>query len=109
MVVTSRPCNSAVWTTSFKLAPKKLDIPYLPDRMAQLTQAHDGHPPCHYCGNCTEGCDVGAFFSSPYFLLPLAQATGNLELRTNAIAREVLVDEDGRGKRRCLCRARVTP
>ncbi len=77
---------------------QKLDIPYLPDRMAQLTQAHNGHPPCHYCGNCTEGCDVGAFFSSPYFLLPLAQATGNLDLRTNAIAREILVDEDGRAK-----------
>jgi choline dehydrogenase-like flavoprotein len=56
------------------------------------------HPPCHYCGNCTEGCDVGAFFSSPYFLLPLAHATGNLELRTNAIARHVLVDVEGRAK-----------
>lgn len=77
---------------------KKLAIPYLPDRIAQLTEAHNGHPPCHYCGNCTEGCDVGAFFSSPYFLLPLARATGNLELRTNAIAREVLVDDNGRAK-----------
>jgi choline dehydrogenase-like flavoprotein len=77
---------------------KKTGIPYLPDRIAQLTQAHNGHPPCHYCGNCTEGCDVGAFFSSPYFLLPAAQATGNLDLRTNAIAREVLVDADGRAK-----------
>ena len=76
----------------------KSGIPYLPDRMAQLTEAHGGHPACHYCGNCTEGCDVGAFFSSPYFLLPLAQATGNLELRTNAIAREVLVDTEGRAK-----------
>lgn len=77
---------------------KKTGIPYLPDRMAQLTQAHNGHPSCHFCGNCTEGCDVGAFFSSPYFLLPLARATGNLELRTNAVAREILVDADGHAK-----------
>ena len=77
---------------------KKSGIPYLPDRIAQLTQPHNGHPQCHYCGNCTEGCDVGAFFSSPYFLLPLAHATGNLDLRTHAIAREVLVDEEGRAK-----------
>jgi choline dehydrogenase-like flavoprotein len=77
---------------------RKLGIPYLPDRIAQLTQAHNGHPPCHYCGNCTEGCDVGAFFSSPYFLLPLAHATGNLDLRTNAIARQILVDTEGRAK-----------
>ena len=76
----------------------KAGIPYLPDRIAQLTQAHAGHPPCHYCGNCTEGCDIGAFFSSPYFFLPLAHATGNLELRTNAVAREVLVDSEGRAK-----------
>ena len=77
---------------------KKSGVPYLPDRIAQLTQEHAGHPPCHYCGNCTEGCDVGAFFSSPYFFLPLAQATGNLELRTNAVAREILVDAEGRAK-----------
>jgi choline dehydrogenase-like flavoprotein len=77
---------------------KKSGIPYLPDRIAQLTQPHQGHPACHYCGDCTEGCDIGAFFSSPYFLLPAAHATGNLELRTNAIAREILVDENGQAK-----------
>lgn len=76
----------------------KLGIPYLPDRMAQLTDFHQGHPPCHFCGGCTEGCDVGAFFSSPYYLLPAAHATGNLDLRTNAIAREILVDPDGRAR-----------
>lgn len=73
-------------------------VPYLPDRIAQLTQSLDGHPACHYCGNCTNGCDVGAFFSSPYFLLPQARASGHLELRTNAIAREILVDEQGHAK-----------
>ena len=74
----------------------KSGVPYLPDRIAQLTEPLGEHPACHYCGNCTEGCDVGAFFSSPYFLLPNAQATGNLELRTNAIAREVLMNAEGR-------------
>ena len=77
---------------------KKSGIPYLPDRIAQLTEAHAGQPACHYCGNCTEGCDVGAFFSTPFFFLPAARATGNLELRTNALAREILVDETGRAK-----------
>ena len=77
---------------------KKSGVPYLPDRIAQLTVPHAGHPSCHYCGNCTEGCDVGAFFSSPYFFLPQAHATGNLELRTNALAREVLVDADGKAR-----------
>ncbi len=76
----------------------KVGIPYLPDRTAQLTQPLGDHPACHYCGNCTSGCDVGAFFSTPYFLLPDARKTGNLELRTNALAREVLVDENGMAK-----------
>jgi choline dehydrogenase-like flavoprotein len=79
-------------------AAAKANIPYLPDRYAQLTVPHEGHPACHYCGNCTDGCDVGAFFSSPYFMLPKAYATGNLEMRTNALAREILVDSDGKAK-----------
>ena len=96
--VSAANTNFVASTTSSRRAPAKLGIPYLPDRIAQLTLPSQGHPPCHYCGNCTDGCDVGAFFSSPYFLLPLAHATGNLELRTNAIAREVLVDAEGRAK-----------
>ena len=73
----------------------KVGVPYLPDRCAQLTQPHEGHPACHFCGECTTGCDVGAFFSTPYFLLPKAEATNNLELRTDALAKNVLVDENG--------------
>jgi choline dehydrogenase-like flavoprotein len=75
---------------------QKLAVPYLPDRLAQLTVAHQDHPACHYCGNCTEGCDTGSFFSTPWFFLPLAEKTGKLELRTNAVAKNVLVDKDGR-------------
>src|SRR5436309_7815708 len=73
-------------------------LPYLPERLAQLTVAHEGHPPCHYCGNCTEGCDTGSFFSTPWFFLPLAEKTGKLELRTNAVVRAVLADDEGRAR-----------
>ncbi len=76
----------------------KVGVPYLPDRIAQLTVAHAGHPACHYCGNCTEGCDTGSFFSSPWFFLPLAEETGKLELRTDALAKNILVDENGQAK-----------
>jgi choline dehydrogenase-like flavoprotein len=75
---------------------EKTGVPYVPDRIAQLTVAHEGHPACHFCGNCTNGCDVGAFFSTPWFFLPRAEATRNLELRTNALAKNILVNEDGR-------------
>lgn len=76
----------------------KLAVPYLPDRLAQLTVPHAGHPPCHYCGNCTEGCETGSFFSTPFFLLPRAEASGRLELRTDAVASRVLADERGHAR-----------
>jgi choline dehydrogenase-like flavoprotein len=77
---------------------QKVGVPYLPDRIAQLTVPHAGRPACHYCGNCTEGCETGSFFSTPFFFLPPAEKSGNLELRTNALARCILVDSDGRAR-----------
>ncbi|MGI8785150.1 MAG: GMC oxidoreductase [Acidobacteriota bacterium] len=77
-------------------AAEKMAIPYLPDRIAQLTVAHNGHPACHFCASCSSGCEIGAFFSPPWFTLADAQKTGNLELRTNAIASHVTVNRDGR-------------
>ncbi|MFL6277812.1 MAG: GMC oxidoreductase [Blastocatellia bacterium] len=74
---------------------EQVGVPYLPDRHAQLTVNHNGHPKCHYCGNCTEGCDTGSFFSTPWFLLPAAEKTGHLELRTDAVAKNILVNDRG--------------
>ena len=45
---------------------QKVGVPYLPDRIAQLTRDHEGSPACHFCGACTTGCDTGSFFSTPY-------------------------------------------
>lgn len=81
-----------------KKGADKVGVPYLPDRIAQLTQAHNGHPACHYCANCTEGCDTGSFFSSPWFFLPGAEKSGNLEIRPNALAKSVLVDDNGNAR-----------
>ncbi len=76
-------------------AGEKIGVPYLPDRCAQLTVAHNGRPACHYCGNCSRGCDVGSFFSPTWFTIPEAEATGKLTLLTDALVRSVLVDQDG--------------
>lgn len=77
---------------------EKIGVPYLPDRCAQLTVAHNGHPACHYCGNCTRGCDVGSFFSPTWFTIPQAEATKKLTLLTNALVRNVIVDDAGMAK-----------
>ncbi len=92
------PFKSRCMDYILKSACDSMHIPYLPDRIAQLTVPHNGHPGCHYCGFCTSGCDVGAFFSPTWFFLPDGQKTGNLELRTNAHVRAVLVNEDGHAK-----------
>jgi choline dehydrogenase-like flavoprotein len=76
-------------------AGEKIGVPYLPDRCAQLTVAYNGRPACHYCGNCSRGCDVGSFFSPTWFTIPEAEATGKLTLLTDALVRSVLVDQDG--------------
>src|SRR5215216_3938588 len=47
---------------------------------------------CHYCGNCGEGCDVGAMFNSLVSTLPIAQATGRMTLRPNSIVRHLITD-----------------
>jgi choline dehydrogenase-like flavoprotein len=52
---------------------------------------------CHYCGNCGEGCDVGAMFNSLVSTLPIAQATGRMTLRPNSVVRHIITDT-GTGK-----------
>jgi choline dehydrogenase-like flavoprotein len=64
-------------------------------RKALLTRDYDNRPACHYCGHCMDGCDVSAIYSTPGSMLPKARRTGNLTLRQNALAREILVDKNG--------------
>jgi choline dehydrogenase-like flavoprotein len=78
-----------------KRAVEPLGIPVISVRKALLTRPYDNRPPCHYCGHCMDGCDVSAIFSTPSSMLPKAVKTGNFTLRPNAVAREILVNEDG--------------
>ena len=77
-------------------AARKMGLRMTALRTAQLSRPHRGRPPCHYCGSCGVGCDIGAFFSTPAVTLPDAMATGKLTLRTDAVVRHVLVDKEGK-------------
>jgi len=76
-------------------ASNKLGVPCIPSRLSILTQPLNGRPACHYCAQCGRSCATSSNFSSPTVLLPPALATGNLEIRCDAMAREVLVNREG--------------
>ncbi|HZS10271.1 MAG TPA: GMC family oxidoreductase [Blastocatellia bacterium] len=82
----------------------KTGRPGVVSRVAMLTATKPHHvkygrAKCHYCGNCGQGCDVGAMFNSVASTLPAAQATGRLTLRPNSVVRHITVDNNtGRAK-----------
>jgi choline dehydrogenase-like flavoprotein len=65
-------------------------------RVAHLT-APLAHSPqrgtCQYRNLCIRGCPYGAYFSSNSSTLPAAEATGNMTLRANSIAYELIYDD----------------
>ena len=80
-----------------KIAPK-VGMRVIPKRAAMRTKSVNGLGKCHYCGSCGYGCDAGAFWNSVSDCLPAAMKTGRMTLRTNAVVREVLVDENGKAR-----------
>ncbi len=76
-----------------KLAP--IGIKVIPVRKAVLRKSKGNRGACHYCGHCMDVCDVRAVWSSDVTVIPEALATGKLTLRMNALARQVLVNQDG--------------
>ncbi|HEX4945985.1 MAG TPA: GMC family oxidoreductase [Blastocatellia bacterium] len=76
-----------------KLAP--LGIKVIPVRKAVLINSRKSRGGCHYCGHCMDVCDVRAIWSSDVTVIPEALATGKLTLRMNALARRILINNDG--------------
>src|SRR5215472_16050523 len=81
---------------AIKKACDKLNIICIPARLAVLTKPLNGRAACHYCGQCGRGCVTASNFSSSQVLIPPAMATGRLTLVTGAMAREILIDKDGK-------------
>ena len=77
-------------------AAKDIGISLVSGRRAVLTKEHNGRAPCHYCGACGKGCDIGAFFNSSDYLIEPALLTNRLRVLDNAVVARVLVDDKGR-------------
>ncbi len=84
--------------TIFNAACKKVDFPATPRRVAQLTKALNNRPPCHYCGNCVNGCDVNAMFSTVSSTLPPALKTGNVTVLCDSVVSNILLDAEHRAR-----------
>jgi choline dehydrogenase-like flavoprotein len=87
-----RPRCHELWV---KQACDRLGITCIPARLSILTRPLNGRTSCHYCGQCGRGCATHSNFSSTNVLFPPAQATGLLETRLHAMAREATVGADG--------------
>ena len=78
-------------------AAKKLGISSQVEPLAILSQPHNGRPPCISCGFCTFfGCEVGAKSSSLAAMIPLAEASGNCEIRAECAAFRIETNAEGR-------------
>ncbi|HEV2480444.1 MAG TPA: GMC family oxidoreductase [Puia sp.] len=82
-----------------KNAAASVGVPVIPSRLSILTKVTPdlgpGRNQCFFCSQCGRSCKVYGDFSSSSCLVIPAIHTGNVDLVTNAMAREVLTDKDG--------------
>ncbi|MGN6418001.1 MAG: GMC family oxidoreductase [Pseudobacter sp.] len=82
-----------------KKAAQNAGVPVIPSRLSILTKPIEGNPErgvCIYCGQCARACStMYADFSSSSVLVKPALATGNVDVFANAMAREVLTNQEG--------------
>jgi choline dehydrogenase-like flavoprotein len=77
-----------------RLGLHPFDIP-----MLRNTVPYNGRRSCMRCRWCVGfACEVNARTGTHNTVIPAALATGNCELRTDSMAREILLDERGRAK-----------
>ena len=68
---------------------------FLPGFLYLPKQLNKERGACFFCAQCDRSCKVYADFSSSSVLVKPAVETGNVDLITNAMAREVLTDREG--------------
>jgi len=77
-------------------AGKKLNIPVIPSRLSILTRTvNKDRQPCFYCSQCNRSCMVYGDFSSSSVLVKPAVSSGHVTVIPNAMAREILTDQNG--------------
>ncbi len=75
--------------------PAKLH-PNNPKAQRILAEAMRARAACFWATSCGRGCSIKANYQSPTVHLPPALATGNLDILSNAMVREVMMDDNGK-------------
>src|ERR1700759_3685993 len=79
-----------------KKAGTSINIPVIPSRLSILTKKiNDERGQCFFCAQCGRSCKVYADFSSSSVLVIPALRTGNVDLLTNCMAREIQTNKEG--------------
>jgi choline dehydrogenase-like flavoprotein len=75
-------------------------VKVIPSRLSILTEKlNDDRGVCFFCGQCNRNCSmVKADFSSPNVLIYPAMKTGNVDVLSECMAREVITDVEGKAK-----------
>jgi choline dehydrogenase-like flavoprotein len=80
-------------------AAARLGLHPFPIPMLRNSEPYGGRPACIRCRYCVGfACEVNAKNGTHNTAIPRALATGNCDLRTNAVASELLVDDRGRAR-----------
>lgn len=81
----------------FERAAKKLGLHPHPEPHAILSKPFNGRPGCINCGHCMWfGCEVNAKSSTLASMIPLAEASGNCEIRPLSAVFNVRTDAKGK-------------
>ncbi|GAA4300507.1 GMC family oxidoreductase [Compostibacter hankyongensis] len=78
-----------------KRGAEKVGVKVIHSRLSMLTRPINDRKSCFYCSQCNRSCQIYADFSSSSVLVKPALKTGNVDVFTNAMAREVLTDRNG--------------
>ncbi|MFZ5495467.1 MAG: GMC oxidoreductase [Verrucomicrobiota bacterium] len=100
----ARPLGIPVVAAHRAVLSQRLDFDRLPAKLhpgnpfAQrlVRDSMEGRAACFWATECTRGCAIRATYQSTTVHLPPAMASGNLDLVTNAMVREVTVGSDGK-------------
>ncbi len=81
----------------FERAARKLGLHPFPSPVAILSQPYRGRGACTNCGLCEGfGCEMRAKSSTLATMIPLAEKSGNCEIRPESYVRKIEVDARGR-------------